>query len=132
MVGLALLPALRAPRDDGFPFSTYPMFAQPREKPTLLFAEGVTRERKTLRIPPELVANGPVMQALQTLQRAQARGGLRELCQRIARNVEHAPRFSGVRKVQIVRARFDPVAYFVNGPQREAEQVLQRCGVGAS
>lgn len=134
LVALTAAPAFRSPRQDGFPFSTYPMFASPREKPTLYFAEGVTRERATVRIPPELVANGPVMQAMQTLERAQAQGpaSLARLCRRIARAVGGKPELSGVERVQITRARFDPIAYFEQGPRREEQRVLTRCSVGGS
>jgi hypothetical protein len=127
----AALPALRAPHDDAFPFSTYPMFATPREQETLLVAEGVTTEG-SIAIPPRYVANGPVMQAMSTLYQAQAQGSgaLRKLCQGIAERVQQAPELAGVRRVQIVSARFDPIKYFQDGPEPEARRVLQRCRVG--
>ncbi|HEY6078637.1 MAG TPA: hypothetical protein VIW29_07530 [Polyangiaceae bacterium] len=132
LVALAALPMFRAPTDDGFPFSTYPMFARPRERPLLYFAEGVTRDRRTIAIPPELVANGPVMQAMQTLAQAAQHGPAqsKELCRRIARRLQATPRFADVRRVQLVSARFDPVAYFERGPERQDAQIVQRCSVG--
>ncbi len=132
LIALAAFPLLRAPSDDAFPFSTYPMFARPRERPTLYFAEGVTRGGDVISIPPELVANGPVMQAMQTLAQAQeGTAQAKELCRRIAGRVKATPRFAEVRRVQLVKARFDPIAYFERGPSRDEEQVLQRCSVGA-
>lgn len=131
LVGLALFPVLKVATDDSFPFSTYPMFAERRERPTLFFAEGVTAERKTVPLPPELVANGPVMQALGTLSRAAAQGpdATKQLCERIATKVAATSSMSAVRRVQLVSARFDPIRYFEVGPEPEARQVLQRCRV---
>jgi hypothetical protein len=126
----AALPVLRAPHDDAFPFSTYPMFATPRERETLLVAEGVTAGGRVA-IPPSYVANGPVMQAMGTLLQAQAQGpaALRQLCEGIASRVQQAPELRGVRRVQIVSATFDPIRYFQQGPEPEARKVLQRCRV---
>jgi hypothetical protein len=132
LIGLAAFPLLRSPSADSFPFSTYPMFARPRERPTLYFAEGVTRAGDVVPIPPELVANGPVMQAMQTLAQAQEGAAkAKELCRRIAGRVKATPRLADVRRVQLVSARFDPIAYFERGPSRDEERVLQRCSVGA-
>lgn len=124
-------PVLRAPHDDAFPFSTYPMFATPRGKETLLVAEGVTTTGNVA-IPPRYVANGPVMQAMSTLYQAEAQGpaALRKLCQGIAERVQQAPELAGVRRVQIVSATFDPIKYFQEGPEPEARRVLQRCRTG--
>jgi hypothetical protein len=131
LVSLAIYPIFRDPRADGFPFSTYPMFAQPRERPTLYFVEGLTSNRDTVALPPELVANGPVMQALGTLGRAQSQGraSLRQLCERIAAKVAARPDFAQVRRVQLVSASFEPIAYFMVGPRQEERAVLQRCRV---
>jgi hypothetical protein len=124
------LPVLRAPHDDAFPFSTYPMFATPRQLETLLVAEGITDDG-SVTIPPSYVANGPVMQAMGTLLQAQAQGpaALRQLCQGIASRVRQAPGLRAVRRVQIVSATFDPIRYFEDGPGPEARKVLQRCRV---
>ena len=131
LIALAIFPVFRAPKEDGFPFSTYPMFAQRRERPVLYFVEGVSSKRDAVALPPELVANGPVMQALATLGRAQAQGpdSLRQLCERVAAKVATRPDFAQVRRVQLVSARFDPIAYFMVGPRQEERDVLQRCRV---
>jgi hypothetical protein len=130
VVVAAALPVLRAPYDDAFPFSTYPMFATPRERETLLVAEGITGDG-SVAIPPSYVANGPVMQAMGTLLQAQAQGpaALRQLCEGIASRVQQAPELREVRRVQIVSATFDPIRYFQDGPEPEARRVLQRCRV---
>jgi hypothetical protein len=131
LAALTVLPAFRSAPRDAFPFSTYPMFATPREHPTLLVAEGLSDTRGSVAVPPHLVANGPVMQAMSTLYRAEQQGpeALRELCLRIARRVKEAPELAGARRVQIVSARFDPIAYFETGPKPEERTVLQRCRV---
>lgn len=131
LVAATAAPAFRSPEHDSYPFSSYPMFARPRGKPVLYTAEGLTSGSGTTALPPALVANGEVMQALQTLRRA-AEGGprsLRRLCERIAARVAETPEHSAVRKVQIVRERFDPIAYFEHGPEPEEREVLRRCNV---
>jgi hypothetical protein len=73
------------------------------------------------------------MQAMQTLAQAQRSvAQSKELCRRIARRLRGDPRFVGARRVQLVSARFDPIAYFERGPKRDEEQVLRRCSVGGS
>jgi hypothetical protein len=131
LAALTALPAFRSAGSDAFPFSTYPMFATPRDKPTLLSAEGTSKGRASVALPPHLVANGPVMQAMSTLYRAQERGpdALRELCEQIARRVKDEPSLSEVRRVQIVSARYDPIAYFETAAEPEERRVLQRCRV---
>ena len=52
LLGLVAAPALRNATEDGFPFSTYPMFARPRSKVSLWFAEGVARDGSCVRLPP--------------------------------------------------------------------------------
>jgi hypothetical protein len=134
--GLGLLaataaPAFRSPEQDSFPFSSYPMFARPRGKPLLYTAEGLTGGPNTVALPPRLVAHGSVMQTVQTLRGA-AEGGprsLRRLCERIAAKVAETPEYAAVRKVQIVRQRFDPISYFDHGPAPEERKVLRRCEV---
>jgi hypothetical protein len=43
LVAAALEPVVRAPADDGFPLSTFPMFASARPSElTMLYAQGVT------------------------------------------------------------------------------------------
>jgi hypothetical protein len=131
LVAATAAPALRPPEQDSYPFSSYPMFAKPRGKPLLYTAEGLTSDHSIAALPPRLVANGEVMQALQTLRRA-ADGGsqsLRRLCQRIATRVAEAPEYAAVRQVQIVRERFDPIAYFEVGPTPEERKVLRHCKV---
>lgn len=124
-------PLLRAPTNDAFPLSTYPMFATPRDKPSLVTAEGTTASGETVALPPHVVASGAVMQALATLHQAEAQGdeALRKLCAGIAERSRHAKDVPSLRRVQIVSASFDPIAYFLVGPKPEARRVLVRCRV---
>lgn len=136
-LGIALVaasPLLRNPLDDGFPLSTFPMFAEPLERPTLYSAEGVRPDDSRVMIPPELIANGAAMQAATTLQNAHAQGKqtLRELCTRIAEQVPQNSALQQVRRIEIVTAKYDPVAYFVSGPAPSGREVLVKCRVGAT
>jgi hypothetical protein len=133
-LGLALVaasPILRHPLDDGFPLSTFPMFAEPLTEPAFYSAEGVRRDRSRVMVPPEIIANGAAMQAVQTLQGAhgQGRRALRQLCERIARQVPQDPKLRDVQRVEIVTARYDPIAYFVSGPAPVERDVLHKCRV---
>jgi hypothetical protein len=105
------------------------MFATPRDEPTLLTAEGTTVDGGSIALPPDVVASGAVMQAMATLYQAESQGdgALRKLCANIAERAQHAPDVPPLRRVQIVSARFDPIAYFQTGPQPEERRVLMRC-----
>ena len=131
LVLVAASPLLRSPLDDGFPLSTFPMFAEPLGQPVFYSAEGVRADRSRVMLPPETIANGAAMQAVQTLQtaRGQGRHALRQLCERIARQLPESPEWRDVQRVEIASARYDPVAYFVSGPAPEERQVLHKCRV---
>src|SRR4051794_9069975 len=131
LVAATLLPALGNAEHDSFPFSTYPMFAR-RGGPVLVhFAEGVDARGRRRRLGPELVANSEVMQAAKTLRRAVAGGQetTARLCERIAARAAERADYAGVRRVRIVSARFEPVRYFVEGPEPEAFSVHGQCRV---
>jgi len=132
-LGLTLLvaaPGFGDPRWDSYPLSTYPMFARPRGRPVLHFAEAVGPRGERLRVPPALVANQEVMQAAATVRRAVRSGpdAMEALCERIATRWsqrEHGP----AREIALVSATFDPVAYFERGPEPEARTVHHACEV---
>ena len=134
MVLVAASPLLRNPLDDGFPLSTFPMFADPIAQPVFYSAEGVRADRSRVMLPPETIANGAAMQAVQTLQTAQAQGrdALGQLCERIARQLPQNPKWRDLRRVEIASARYDPVAYFVSGPAPRQRQILHKCRVKAA
>lgn len=133
-LGVALVaasPLLRRPADDGFPLSTFPMFAARLEQPRFYSAEGVLPDRSRVMVPPELIANGAAMQALATLENAHGQGKrtLRDLCDRIAQRAPQAAKLREARRVEIVTARYDPIAYFVSGPAPLEREVLHKCRV---
>jgi hypothetical protein len=131
VVLVAASPLLRNPLDDGFPLSTFPMFAEPLEQPMFYSAEGVRPDRSRVMVAPELIANGAAMQSVQTLQSAHAQGlqTLRQLCERIAKQVPQDATLRQVKRIEIVRTQYDPVAYFVSGPEPLEREVLHKCRV---
>jgi hypothetical protein len=134
MVGVLLAvasPVLRGPTEDSFPLSTYPMFARVIEHPWLTIAEGLDGRGIPVRLPPELVASDEPMQAMRTLSvtAGQGRRALRQLCTRIAERVAGSERFAAVERVRIVRARFNPLAYFDGSSTPEAVEKLSACPV---
>ncbi len=122
-------PLVRDPLDDGFPLSTYPMFAVPRATAlTMDYALGETStgERRTLS--PALVGTGEVLQAYALLDRAVhgPREDLQRLCTQIAERVAHDDDYRDVTLVRIVTGRHDAVDYLVRHQiEREVERL--RC-----
>jgi hypothetical protein len=121
---LSSLPALSDPRDDNYPFSTYPMFASRRKTPTFYKAEGRNAHGQWQPIPPELFGTHEVMQAVMTVQRAaRSPRDARKLCEDLARA---EPNRYG--KMRIVQVTYDPVKYFTEGPTPQSRKVLAQCG----
>ncbi len=112
LVGATLSPLVRDPADDGFPLSTYPMFAYPR--PTLQsidYAIGETARGERRAITPAMVGTHEVLQARAVFERAVGGGhaALFALCREIA---ARAP--DDVAVVKIVRGTHDAVEYLVD------------------
>jgi hypothetical protein len=131
LVLVAASPMLRNPLNDGFPLSTFPMFAEPLAKPAFYSAEGVRPDRSRVMVPPEVIANGAAMQAAQTLQAAHVQGveALRQLCERIAKQVPLDPKLREVQRVEIVSTSHDPIAYFTSASAPGERHVLHKCRV---
>jgi hypothetical protein len=132
MIGVTLSPVLREPYDDGFPLSTYPMFASKRPRVlTFHYALGETAtpgERITLT--PGLVGTGEVLQAMRVIDRAVSRGRLEmtKLCDDIARRVAADGDFTRVRSIRIVTGTHDAIDYLSKDAiGRELERL--RCAV---
>ena len=92
--GLAALvilsPLLRAPGNDTYPLSTYPMFTSDRG-PVQDFATvvGIDEAGSVLRLSPDLIAGtDEVMLASVTVERAVARGRVEGLCEEVAARVD--------------------------------------------
>jgi hypothetical protein len=131
LLGATLWPALGNPRDDGFPMSTYPMFASKR--PTLQtyrYALGETASGQRRVLQPILVGTGEVLQAIRVIDRALASGRpeARRLCEAIAMRVAVADDFSDVVAIRLVTGTHDAVEYLARDVVgRESE--LLRCAV---
>lgn len=131
LVLAAASPMLRDPRVDDFPLSTFPMFAEPIEQQVFYSAEAVRRDGTRVRLPPELIANGAAMQAVVTMNNAHSHGGraLHQLCGSVAARAAAQPTLRDLERVELVSARYDPVAYFVSSPEPQTRKVLRRCRV---
>src|SRR5690606_8844300 len=100
---------------DAYPFSTYPMFASRRVAPRFVIAEGQTQGGDTVRIAPKWLGTDEVMQAAATLRKAgRDRRRASKLCKQIAARI---PTDEGLARVAIVQVKYDPIAYFAEGPE---------------
>jgi hypothetical protein len=123
LIAATLEPLARAPADDGFPLSTFPMFAAPRSTALALsYAEGATRDGGTRALRPDHLGTGEVMQAFATLQRAADAGAgeLGALCAAIAARVAGDAAYGDVAEIRIVTGTHDAVAYVLHGAARSA------------
>lgn len=125
LVGLALSPLARAPLDDDFPLSTYPMFATPRStRLTLDYAVAIAADGSRRPVPPALVGSREVLQARAILERAVADGpaAAAALCAQIATRARDDDALAGAVAIAIVTGTHDAVAYLMRGargPERE-------------
>ena len=118
-------PLVRDPRDDGFPLSTYPMFAV--ERPTTLtmdYALGVTAAGERRILSPRLAGTGEVLQAYALFERAVhgPRDELQRLCTQIAARVARDDDYRDVVAVRIVTGQHDAIDTLVHhhlGPELE-------------
>lgn len=134
MLGAVAAPGFGPPGDDSYPISTYPMFARPKAKTLLSFAEGVDAGGRPIRLPPEFVANDEPMQAAHTVHRA-IRGGAERrerLCRRIAERVALDAELAAVISVRLVQGKFDSVGYFLGQSEPEHRAIHRECLVRRS
>jgi hypothetical protein len=109
-------PVLRDPDDDGYPLSTYPMFAHDRGRTvTLAYAIGMTSAGERRVLEPELVGTHEVLQAVMVIDGAVASHEVEPLCQRIAVAVAADPDHADIDSVRIVLGTHDAVALVVDG-----------------
>ena len=131
MIAVTLEPLVRKPYDDGFPLSTYPMFATKRQTvQTFHYALGVTRDGQRRTLSPELVGTGEVLQALQVIDHAVGggKGAMLSLCETIATRVAADEDFANVAAIRIVRGTHDAVHYLAED-KIGIESELIRCEV---
>lgn len=114
MIAATLSPLLREPTDDGFPLSTYPMFATRRLTTlTMHYALGEGAAGERIILAPELVGTGEVLQAMRVIDRAVSGGkpAMDMLCVRIAARVATDRDYAAVTSVRIVTGTHDAVEY---------------------
>jgi len=129
LVAATASPVVREPRDDGFPLSTYPMFASKRPtQMTLDYALGVTATGERRYLTPRLVGSSEVLQAMQVIHRARATRSLPALCEAIAARVAGDDDYADVVAIRIVTGTHDAVEFLVRDViGREVERA--RCEV---
>lgn len=134
LVGATLEPVLRAPDDDGFPLSTFPMFATPRPTQIAMsYAQGVTADGQLRALSPAHLGTGEVMQAFSRIQRA-VDGGSHErlaLCAAIAERVAGDAALREVVAIQLVSGTYDAADTLARGAAGR-EVIQARCDVPRS
>ena len=131
LVLLSLWPAVREPRVDSYPLSTYPMFSSERGQPLIHQVVFVDRAGQRVPLPPRLVANGETLQAAASIERAadEGRAALWTLCRKVAEQVRLEDEFTSARSIEIRSVRYDPIGYFEHGKQPLESKRLERCRV---
>jgi len=132
LLGAVGWPAFREPSNDGFPLSTYPMFAQRRGRVhEVVSARAVAADGSAVLVPAALIANAETMQAIRTLSRA-IRAGEHEsqqLCERIAGRLASDEQRRRSVRVELVTERVDAIEYLAGRAQSELVRVHARCPV---
>jgi hypothetical protein len=132
LCGAVLAPAVRAPDNDSFPLSTYPMFAAPRPRAlTMAWARGVTRDGRPRTLSPAHLGTGEVMQAFATIQRAAAAGPDERsaLCAAIATRVAGDVDLADVAAIELISGSYDAIELVSGSPAAGREAPLARCNV---
>lgn len=131
----AVVAALVAPvavDRDGFPFSTYPMYAYARgEHVALVTAQGITADGRTLPLGSAIVgqSDDPLIVAGE-LRQAVVDGRAPERCAAIAGRVARSDRYADAVAVEIASERHDVVARTSGEPSLLERTVHARCEVG--
>lgn len=125
----AVLSPLGAMDQDSFPISSYPMFARPRGQPELYAVVARAADGREVRLPATVVASSEPLQTKVLIQRTVELGAeaMQVLCRSVAARVVDSP--DDLRSVEIVRRRYDPIAYFTRGPEPLEQARLSSCRV---
>ena len=118
MIAATLSPLARNPNDDGFPLSTYPMFAWKRAtKLTMSYAIGETQTGERRYLTPRIIGSGEVLQARAIVERAVRAGPVEvgALCRKVAANVALVPRFADVTRVRVMTGTHESIDFLVDG-----------------
>lgn len=115
---------------DSFPLSTYPMFAfkRPGARVAMDYVIAVGPDDARIHVPPELVANHEVMQALMTIRRAVQSGKASTLCAEVASRAARDRRFDAMDTIQVVFGDHKGVDYLVHR-KRGPERIHARCPI---
>jgi hypothetical protein len=126
-----LSPLFEDPNADSFPISSYPMFARPRGQPTLYAAVARDGAGSESRLPAAVVGSSEVLQTKVLIERSVQAGprAMQELCSSIADRVGASPDAARLGSIELVRRRYDPIAYFVSGPKPIEQERLMSCKV---
>lgn len=125
-------PAFGPLEADSFPLSTFPMFAKTRGQPSFHQLVGTDASGNRVAIPPELIGTSEVLQAKSLLDvAAKSRRRRESLCADVAERTRQDRRYANVEHLELVRVRFDPVRYFVEGPEPLAQHTVHRCKLRA-
>jgi hypothetical protein len=134
LLGLTLWPLTRDVNEDGFPLSTYPMFARQRDRigevRSAIARDAAGAERL---VPPRYVANSEAMQVVATLRRTIAAGpkASRELCKAIARRIadDRPGELAVSREVLLVTQKVDAIDFLAGRQEPLERRVHARCGI---
>ena len=130
-------PAFGDANDDGFPFSTYPMFSHPKKQSGLVLTQvlAVYPDGRKVPLPPQIsTGNQEVIQAMGTILReSYKKKRAKAFCEDIVRRMQASddPEWEDVASVEIARSQFDTVAYFQTGPEPVRRRTVRRCPVNA-
>ena len=127
LIGATLSPLSREPHEDGYPLSTYPMFAWKRPtQMTMSYPVGDTPSGRRY-LTPWIIGSAEVLQARAIVERAVRIGGkdLTALCERIAKNVARVPEYRDVTRIRILTGTHESIAFLVDkklGPEHQRTQ----------
>lgn len=135
LLGATAAPALSDPSDDGFPLSTYPMFAEDRGRVApVVRAVAIGTDGSERRVPAVLLANSEPMQALQTLRKtiAAGPGEAVRLCRAVASRIRASgdSELASQSRLELQTVRVDSVAYLAGEAEPVSRKVHARCSLG--
>ncbi|HEX2735233.1 MAG TPA: hypothetical protein VHM70_26700 [Polyangiaceae bacterium] len=126
---VVLLPSLG--KTDSFPLSNYPMFAASRGRPILNRVVAIDALGEPTTVPARLIGSGEVLQAKALVDRAAAGNPKQQaaFCEQVSKRLTGDPLGTNAVRLEVVRVRFDPIEYFVRGPEPLEQQTVFSCPV---
>ncbi|MEZ4452426.1 MAG: hypothetical protein R3B09_23375 [Nannocystaceae bacterium] len=131
LCALVVMPGLRPLGYDSFPWSSYPMFSDPRPREaTIAHALALSFDGQTRRpVPPPLLGSDEVLQALATVRGAIRGHRTPALCRRIAATVAETPGWSDFEWIEIASDRYDVLTYFGGSHRPLDRSIHTRCRI---